>query len=195
MTKEDIEIRKYFPILDNENFTYVDNSATTQKPKCVIDAIKHYYEESNANPMRGLYDLSIKATDLYEDARKEVADFIKADRNEIVFTRNATESLNLIAYSYGLNFLKEGDEIIISVMEHHSNMLPWQMVAKKTKATLTYIYPDKDGELSPSKLKEKISNKTKIVSITHVSNVYGRVNDVKEFAKIAHSVGALISVD
>lgn len=195
MTKEDIEIRKYFPILDNENFTYVDNSATTQKPKCVIDAIKNYYEESNANPMRGIYDLSIKATDLYEDARKEVADFIKADRNEIVFTRNATESLNLIAYSYGLNFLKEGDEIIISVMEHHSNMLPWQMVAKKTKATLTYIYPDKDGELSPSKLKEKISNKTKIVSITHVSNVYGRVNDVKEFAKIAHSVGALISVD
>lgn len=195
MTKEDIKIRKNFPIL-SKDIAYIDNAATTQKPISVIQKEVEYYKEYNANPMRGLYDLSIKATDIYEEARKMVRSFINAKScNEIIFTRNTTESINLIAYSYAMSNINEGDEIIISVEEHHSNMLPWQFVCKQKKAILTYIYPEKDGYLSPDKLKEKISTKTKLVSITHISNVLGRINDIKEFTKIAHKVGALISID
>lgn len=196
MTNEDMKIRAEYPVLENRDVAYLDNSATTQKPKCVLKAVEDYYSAHNANPMRGLYDLSIEATDAYEDARKTVARFIGAEsEKEIIFTRNASESLNLIAYSYGMNFLHEGDEIIITIMEHHSNMLPWQQVAKHTGATLTYLYPDKDGYLSPEKFAEAVSEKTKFISVTQVSNVFGRVNDVKKFAEIAHSVGAVISVD
>lgn len=196
MTSEDRKIRDHFPVLEERKVTYLDNSATTQRPPCVIKAVEDYYRKNNANPMRGLYELSIESTDAYENARSKVADFIGAASDiEIVFTRNATESLNLIAYSYGMNFLHEGDEIIISIMEHHSNMLPWQQVAKHTGCKLTYIYPEKDGELAPEKLEEAISEKTKLVSVTQISNVFGRLNDVKSFAKIAHKNGAVISVD
>jgi cysteine desulfurase/selenocysteine lyase len=161
-----------------------------------MEAVSEFYLNHNANPMRGLYDLSIEATDAYESARSTVASFIGArSEKEIVFTRNTSESLNLIAYSYGMNFLKEGDEIVITIMEHHSNMLPWQQVAKHTGATLKYIYPDKDGYLSTERFKEAITEKTKLVSVTQISNVFGRLNDVKSFAKIAHEAGAIISVD
>lgn len=196
MTKEDKLIRKEFPVFENRNVIYLDNSATTQKPPCVLKAVTDYYEKNNANPLRGLYELSLAATDAYESARQTVADFIHAEKaSEIVFTRNATESLNLIAYSYGLHFLKEGDEIIISVMEHHSNMLPWQNVAKATGAKLIYLEPDQDGYLPPERLEEHISDRTKLVSITQVSNVFGRENDIKAMAKIAHKHGAVFSCD
>lgn len=196
MTKEDKLIRKEFPVFENRNVIYLDNSATTQKPPCVLKAVTDYYEKNNANPLRGLYELSLAATDAYENARQTVADFIHAEKaSDIVFTRNATESLNLIAYSYGLHFLKEGDEIIISVMEHHSNMLPWQNVAKATGAKLIYLEPDQDGYLPPERLEEHISDRTKLVSITQVSNVFGRENDIKAMAKIAHKHGAVFSCD
>ena len=194
MTEEDKEIRGHFPVL--EKTVYLDNSATTQRPLEVLDSVRDLYLEADANPMRGLYQLSIDATERYEKARQDVADFIGAESSsEIVFTRNATESLNLIARSYGETFIKEGDEIIVSVMEHHSNMLPWQQVAKKTGATLTYIYPEKNGELAPEKLEELVSDKTKLVAITQVSNVFGRENDVKAYTRIAHRHGALMVVD
>lgn len=196
MTKEDKLIRKEFPVFENRNVIYLDNSATTQKPPCVLKAVTDYYEKNNANPLRGLYELSLAATDAYESARQTVADFIHAEKaSDIVFTRNATESLNLIAYSYGLHFLKEGDEIIISVMEHHSNMLPWQNVAKATGAKLIYLEPDQDGYLPPERLEEHISDRTKLVSITQVSNVFGRENDIKAMAQIAHKHGAVFSCD
>lgn len=196
MTKEDKLIRKEFPVFENRNVIYLDNSATTQKPPCVLKAVTDYYEKNNANPLRGLYELSLAATDAYENARQTVADFIHAEKaSDIVFTRNATESLNLIAYSYGLHFLKEGDEIIISVMEHHSNMLPWQNVAKATGAKLIYLEPDQDGYLPPERLEEHISDRTKLVSITQVSNVFGRENDIKAMAHIAHKHGAVFSCD
>lgn len=196
MTKEDKLIRKEFPVFENRNVIYLDNSATTQKPPCVLKAVTDYYEKNNANPLRGLYELSLAATDAYESARQTVADFIHAEKaSDIVFTRNATESLNLIAYSYGLHFLKEGDEIIISVMEHHSNMLPWQNVAKATGAKLIYLEPDQDGYLPPERLEEHISDRTKLVSITQVSNVFGRENDIKAMAHIAHKHGAVFSCD
>ncbi|MFN2925455.1 aminotransferase class V-fold PLP-dependent enzyme [Lachnospiraceae bacterium YH-ros2228] len=196
MTKEDKLIRKEFPVFENRNVIYLDNSATTQKPPCVLKAVTDYYEKNNANPLRGLYELSLAATDAYESARQTVADFIHAKKaSDIVFTRNATESLNLIAYSYGLHFLKEGDEIIISVMEHHSNMLPWQNVAKATGAKLIYLEPDPDGFLPPERLEEHISDRTKLVSITQVSNVFGRENDIKAMAQIAHKHGAVFSCD
>jgi cysteine desulfurase/selenocysteine lyase len=196
MTKEDKLIRKEFPVFENRNVIYLDNSATTQKPPCVLKAVTDYYEKNNANPLRGLYELSLAATDAYESARQTVADFIHAEKaSDIIFTRNATESLNLIAYSYGLHFLKEGDEIIISVMEHHSNMLPWQNVAKATGAKLIYLEPDQDGYLPPERLEEHISDRTKLVSITQVSNVFGRENDIKAMAQIAHKHGAVFSCD
>ena len=171
MTEKDKLIRKEFPILKNRNVIYLDNAATSQKPPCVIEAANQYYSMHNANPLRGLYELSVDATDAYENARKTVADFIGAARpEEIVFTRNASESLNLIAYSYARTFLKEGDEIICTIAEHHSNMLPWQQAAKATGAKLTYLYCEKDGTLTPEMLEEIISEKTKLVAVTQISN-------------------------
>lgn len=196
MTSEDKKIRDYFPILKNYDIAYIDNAATTQKPECVIEAVKHYYENDNANPLRGLYDLSIRATDDYENARKNVASFINAkDSSEIIFTRNASESLNLVAYSYAREFLREGDEIIISIMEHHSNMLPWQEAAKHTGATVKYIDCDENGYVSNEALKNAISSKTKIVAITQVSNVFGNENPIKELCATAHSFGAIFVCD
>ncbi len=185
-----------FPILTNSNIAYLDSGATTQKPREVLNAITQYYETSNANPHRGAYKLSIKATEVYDKAREKVAKFINSESSkQIVFTRNATESLNLIAYSYGLNNLKKDDKIVISIMEHHSNLVPWQYVSKKTGAKLEYMYTNEKGELTEKEIAEKIKNGVKIVGITHVSNVLGTINPVKEIIKKAHEVGAIVVLD
>lgn len=190
------ELRKDFEILENNKIAYLDSGATTQKPKYVIEAIKNYYEHDNANPHRGAYKLSIRATEVYDEAREKVKKFINAkDAREIVFTRNATESLNLIAYSYGLKNIKKDDKIVLSIMEHHSNLVPWQMVAKQKEAKLDYIYTDKDGYLKQEDIENKIVPGVKIVGITQVSNVLGTINPVKEIVKRAHEVGAIAVVD
>lgn len=192
--------RADFPLLAEKMnglpIAYLDNGATTQKPESVIGAITEYYRRQNANPHRGAYALSVTATDVYENCRERVAKFINAKRaREIIFTKNATESLNLVAYSYGLSVLKPGDEILISVAEHHSNLVPWQMVAARTGAKLNYIYLEDDGNLSAGDIEAKITEKTKIVAVTQVSNVLGLVNDVKAIGAKAHAVGAVILVD
>ncbi len=152
------DFRKDFPILEKEDYIYFDNAATSQRPECVVEAIRDFYENSNANPLRGLYDWSMDATQRYEDARATVADFIgAASTEEIIFTRNTTESLNLVAYSFGLENVNEGDEIVISVMEHHSNILPWQMVARDRKAKLVYLEPDEEGVISPEEYNGNIT--------------------------------------
>jgi len=188
------DIKKDFPIL--KDITYLDSGATTQKPVQVINAIKNYYENNNANPHRGAYKLSIKATDVYDEARKKVSQFINARQtNEIVFTRNATESLNLIAYSYGMNNIKKGDTILLSIMEHHSNLVPWQNVCKKNGAKLEYMYVNNEGLLYEEDICKKIVPGVKVVGITQVSNVLGTINPVKEIVKRAHQVGAIVVVD
>lgn len=190
------EIKKDFPIFENKNIAYLDSGATTQKPRYVLDKINEYYEKSNANPHRGAYSLSVEATELYESARAKIANFINAKYpEEIIFSKNASESLNLVAYSYGLDNLSEGDEVVLSIMEHHSNLVPWQMVTKKTKSTLKYMYINKDFELSKEEIESKITDKTKIVAITQVSNVLGTINNVKEIIKYAHKKGAKVLVD
>ena len=193
---ESYDIRKDFKIIENNKIAYLDSGATTQKPTQVIDKIKHYYEFDNANPHRGAYKLSIKATEVYDEAREKVRKFINAPKVEdIVFTRNATESLNLIAYSYGLNNIKKDDKIVLSIMEHHSNLVPWQNVCKKTGATLEYMYTNSEGELDWEEINKKIVPGVKIVGITQVSNVLGTINPVKEIVKKAHEVGAIAVVD
>lgn len=190
--------RQDFPILNDINnpVVYLDNGATTQKPQAVINAVRDYYIAENANPLRGLYSLSVKATEAYEKARQSVAKFINAKEScEIIFTRNATESLNLIAYSYGMSKIQENDEIVISILEHHSNILPWQMVAKVKKATLKYMYTDVEGNISDEEIFSKITGKTKIVSITQVSNVVGVKTPLEKIIKRAHAVGAIVVVD
>lgn len=190
------DIRKDFKIIENNKIAYLDSGATTQKPEQVLEALKHYYEYDNANPHRGAYKLSIKATEVYDEAREKVRKFINAPKFEnIVFTRNATESLNLIAYSYGLNNIKKGDKIVLSIMEHHSNLVPWQNVCKKTGATLEYMYINDDGTLNEDEINKKIVPGVKIVGITQVSNVLGTINPVKEIVKKAHEVGAVAVVD
>ena len=185
-----------FPILQERKISYLDSGATTQKPQCVINAIDSYYKECNANPHRGAYSLSIKATEKYESTREKIAKFINArNREEIIFSKNATESLNLIAYSYGLDNLKKDDEVVLSIMEHHSNLVPWQYVTKKTNSKLKFMYINKDYELSKEEIESKITDKTKVVGITHVSNVLGTINNVKEIIKYAHKKGAVVIVD
>ena len=185
-----------FPILQERKISYLDSGATTQKPQCVIDAIESYYKECNANPHRGAYSLSIEATEKYESTREKIAKFINArNREEIIFSKNATESLNLIAYSYGLDNLKKDDEVVLSIMEHHSNLVPWQYVTKKTNSRLKFMYINKDYELSKEEIESKITDKTKVVGITHVSNVLGTINNVKEIIKYAHKKGAVVMVD
>lgn len=196
LNNEDVDIRKDFPLIENNNIIYLDNAATSQKPLCVIRAIENYYLEKNANPMRGLYELSVVSTKAYEDARQSVASFINSPKaKNIIFTRNASESVNLIAYSYGMEFIKKDDEILVSITEHHSNLLPWQNVARKTGATLKFVDCDKEGFISIDAFKAALSNKTKLVAITQVSNVLGIENPIKEFAKLAHEVGAVIVID
>lgn len=191
------DYKKDFPLLrEHRDIIYFDNAATSQKPDCVIKAEEDFYTQHNANPLRGSYPLSVEATDIYENSRIKVQKFINAASNrEIIFTRNSTESLNLIAYSYGLTNVKAGDKVLVSGMEHHSNMLPWQMVTKAKGAELEYIECADDGSVDLEKIKEQITDNTKIVAITQVSNVLGRVNPIKEIAELAHEKGAVIVVD
>ena len=190
MKKED------FPILKNRDMAYLDSGATTQKPQKVLDAVESFYEHENANPHRGAYSLSIEATEAYESTRGKIAKFINARYpEEIIFSKNATESLNLLAYSYGLDNLKKDDEVVISIMEHHSNLVPWQYATNKTESTLKYMYINDDFEISKEEIESKITDKTKIVGITHISNVLGTINPVKEIIKYAHKKGAIVIVD
>ena len=191
-----MDFKDDFPILKNRDISYLDSGATTQKPQCVIDAVENYYKMYNANPHRGAYSLSIEATEVYENTRAKIAKFINAENPEqIIFSKNATESLNLIAYSYGLDNLQPEDEVVLSIMEHHSNLVPWQYVTKKTGSTLKYMYINNEYELTREEIEEKITDKTKIVGITHVSNVLGTINNVKEIINYAHSKGAIVIVD
>ncbi|WDM23513.1 cysteine desulfurase [Paenibacillus polymyxa] len=193
-------IREQFPILHQEinghPLVYLDNAATSQKPLAVIEAIKHYYEYDNSNVHRGVHTLGSRATDAYEGAREKVARFLNAKRSqEIIFTRGTTTALNLVASSFGRANCKEGDEIVITQMEHHSNLIPWQQVAKATGATLKYIPLQEDGSVDLADVENTITENTKIVAIAHVSNVLGVVNPVKEIAAIAHRKGAVIVID
>ena len=189
-------IKEDFPILKNRNITYLDSGATTQKPKHVIDAVNNFYENQNVNIHRGAYTLSMETTAIYEEVRDKIKNFINAKHvEEIIYTKNATEGLNLVAYSYGLDNLKEDDEVVLSIMEHHSNLVPWQYVTSKCNAKLKYMYINDDFKISEEEIKEKITPKTKIVAITHVSNVLGTINDVKSIIKYAHKNGAKVIVD
>ena len=192
--------RNDFPLLtsyqvNGKPLVYFDNAATTQKPLQVLKAEEEYYKTQNANPLRGFYNLGIEATKAYEDARHTVASFINAKDNEIVFTRNTTESINLIMYSYARSVLKPGDEIVISILEHHSNLVPWQQVAAMTGATLSYLYSDMEGIISEEEIENKITYKTKIVAVTHVSNVLGVMTPTDKIIKKAHEMGAVVVLD
>ncbi|SHM00881.1 cysteine desulfurase / selenocysteine lyase [Anaerosporobacter mobilis DSM 15930] len=190
------KIREEFTLLQNRDIAYLDSGATTQKPKQVIKAVEEFYQRYNANPHRGAYELSVEATNLYEETRQKIARFINAkESEEIIFSKNATESLNLLAYSYGMENLKKEDEVVISIMEHHSNLVPWQMVTKKTESKLSYMYINEQYELTQEEIESKITDQTKIVGITHVSNVLGTINPVKEIIEYAHKKGAIVIVD
>lgn len=190
-----------FPLLKNstengKRLVYLDNAATTQKPSQVIEAVRNYYEHYNANPHRGAYPLSEKATEAYETARDKAAGFIGAGSpEEIVFTKGTTESLNLIAGAYGMDNLQEGDEILISIAEHHSNLIPWQAVAKAKGAKLRYLYTDVNGKLTTEEIASKITARTRIVAVAQVSNVLGIVNPIGEIVEKAHEAGAVVVLD
>ena len=194
------KIRQDFPILfqevNDEPLVYLDNAATTQKPKAVLDALTDYYEHENANVHRGVHTLAERATHSYEAAREKVRSFINASETaEVLFTRGTTTSLNWVARSFGEQFIHEGDEILISYMEHHSNVIPWQQLAKKTGASLKYIELTEEGFLDMEKARELINSNTKIVSIAHVSNVLGVINPVEELAQMIHEQGGILVVD
>lgn len=190
------EVRKDFPFFAKSDLAYLDNSATSQRLQSVLDAEVKFYEENNANPFRGLYDMSVRATEAYEDARETVRAFINAKEvGEIIFTRNASESLNLVAYSFGSKFFKEEDEILVSIEEHHSNMLPWRYAAERAGATVKYLYVDADGKMTPEMVKAALTPKTKLFAVTQVSNIMGRTNDIKAFAKICHENGTYLVAD
>ena len=194
MTAE--ELKKDFPLLQNRKETYLDSGATTQKPIQVIEAVNEYYKKYNANPHRGAYSLSIEATEAYENTRAKVAKFINARYSEeIIFSKNATESLNLVAYSYGMENVNSGDEVVISIMEHHANLVPWQHVTKTKGAELKYMYMNSEYELSDEEIESKITDKTKVVGIVHISNVLGTINNVKKIINYAHKKGAIVVLD
>src|SRR3712207_3554029 len=201
MEKERVnQIRSEFPYLNEEKMgrkiVYFDNGATSQKPQCVIDALSNYYSYQNANPHRGAHYLGMLATDLYESARKTTQEFLNAKSvDEVIFVRNTTEALHLIAYSYGLDKLKAGDEILISIVEHHSNLVTWQYVAQKTGATLRYVYLNEKNEIDMDQYKQALNEKTKVVALAGASNTVGGVIDVKEVVRLAHEVGAVVSLD
>lgn len=189
-----------FPALktkaNGKRLVYLDNAATTQKPVQVIHAIRDYYEKYNANPHRGSYYLSLKATEIYENARETVRRFIGADKTgQVIFTKNTTESLNLVAYSYGMNFVEKGDEIVVLISEHHSNLIPWQRVARAKGAVLKFMYINDDGVLTDDEIEAKITDKAKIVALAHVSNVIGIVNPIEKVIKKAHEAGAVVVLD
>lgn len=194
------KIRNDFPVLDQkvngEPLVYLDSAATSQKPQAVIDGLIHYYQNDNANVHRSVYTLGQRATEEYENARQKVQHFINAKEDkEVIFTKGATDSLNLVASTYGEEHIKAGDEIVISIMEHHSNLIPWQQLAIRKQAKLKYIGLTKNGELDMKDAAQQITDKTKIVAIAHASNVLGVTNDIKELAWIAHSHNAVIVAD
>lgn len=190
------DYKKDFPLLMNRSIAYLDNAATEQRPFSVLEAEKNFYEKYNANPLRGLYELGVEATEQYENARERVRRFLNAgSTKEIIFTRNTTESINLVAYSYGLNFLHAEDEILVTVMEHHSNLLPWQMVAKATGARLVYLDCEQDGTLTVQEIENKITSHTKLAAIGHVSNVLGCINPVETIIEKVHANGGVVLVD
>ena len=193
-------IQRDFPILKQEvngrRLVYLDNAATTQKPRQVIDALVRYYETSNANIHRGIHTLAVRATEQYEGVRGKVASHIGASNPaDVVFTRNTTESINLVARAWGDAHIGEGDEIVLSLMEHHSNIVPWQMLAKRAGANLRYAGVNDDGMLDLDSLRSLVNSNTKLVSIVHMSNVLGTINPVAEIAEIAHAAGARLLVD
>ncbi|TWT24383.1 cysteine desulfurase [Planomicrobium sp. CPCC 101110] len=194
------EIKSYFPILDQEvnghPLVYLDSAATSQKPVQVIEALKHYYEFDNANVHRGVHTLGNRATDMYEGAREKVRKFINAtSTEEVIFLRGTTTALNLVAQSYGRANVEEGDEIVITYMEHHSNIIPWQQLAKERGAILKYIELNEDGTISLEQVRAAVTERTKIVSMMYVSNVLGTMNPIKEVTQIAHENGAVMVVD
>ena len=194
--QEILQIRQDFPLFRNDPVIYLDNSATTQKPDAVLNAVSEFYGHDNANPFRGIYDLSERATERYEAARETVSKFIHAESpSEIVFTRNTSESLNLVAKSFAPTVLEPGDEVVITIMEHHSNLIPWQQVCRETGAKLVYLYPTKTGQLTTEEVLSKVGPKTKILAVGQVSNVLGVENPVKNLGKLVHKYGGYLVVD
>ena len=193
----DYNFKQDFPVFEKyPELAYLDNSATTQKPGAVIDAVEAYYREENANPLRGLYGLAVKATEAYENARSAVRRFINAgSEREVIFTRNATESLNLAAYSFGRAFVHEGDEILVTISEHHSDLLPWQILAKEKGAALKFLECDKSGEYTCEMLKAALTPRTRIFAVAQISNVFGRLVPIREFAGICRRNGTYIVCD
>jgi cysteine desulfurase / selenocysteine lyase len=194
------KVRADFPILHqeihNQPLVYLDNAATSQKPIAVLEALQHYYRHDNANVHRGVHTLSSRATDAYEGARDKVAAFVNAaSRQEMVFTRNASEAINLVAYAWGNANLQPGDEIILSVMEHHSNLIPWQLLAQRTGAVLKFVELTEAQEFDLDHFRALVSNKTKLVAVVHVSNTLGCINPVQEICEIAHRYGARVLID
>ena len=190
------KIRNDFPVLrSNPKLAYLDSAAMALKPDCVIDAVDDYYRRLGVNVHRGVYQLSYMATDLYEEARSTIAKFIGAEFDNVVFTRGASASLNLVAMSYGMTFVNQGDEVITTELEHHSSHMPWINVCKVKGATLKYVPLDSDGRITVEAFKKVLTNKTKVVAITHVSNVMGYITPIKEIIKLAHEVGAVVSLD
>tara|TARA_B110000438_G_scaffold299480_1_gene349728 strand:+ start:1223 stop:2437 length:1215 start_codon:yes stop_codon:yes gene_type:complete len=192
-----VQIRKDFPIYTNidKPFIYLDNAATTQRPKAVLDELNKYYTQYNANVHRAVYTIGEKATQVYENAREKIAKFIGADNSSVIFTRGTTESINLVAYAWARNNLSSNDEILVTEMEHHSNLVPWQLAAKSTGAKLKYIPLNDDGSLDLSNPEKYFTNKTKFVAVIHQSNVLGTINPIKKIVEMAHHVGAKTLID
>ena len=191
-----MEIKKEFPIFRNNDLHYLDTAATSQKPQVVLDKIIEYYENYNGNPGRGSYKLVMDSTRIFEDSRKTVQEFLNAkEKEEIIFTKSATEAINLLAYSYGLDFINEGAEIVLGITNHHANIVPWQMLARRKKAKLKYIYLKENGQLDLDDLKYKMSKRTKLVAISAVANVTGVIHPIEEVTEIAHANGAYILID
>ncbi len=196
----DVErIRAEFPALAQEihgkPLVYLDSAASSMKPECVLQAMRDFYARDYSNVHRGVHTLSQRATELYEGARRDIAKFLSVDTEEVIFTRGTTESLNLVAYAFSARFLKPGDEVVLSRMEHHSQIVPWQMACERHQATLKVLEIDELGQIADGELENKITSKTRVVAVTHISNALGTVNDIARIAKMAHSVGAIMVVD
>jgi len=195
-TLADTALAHEFPVLDREGLVYLDSSATSQTPRAVIEAMDDYYESHRASVHRGVYPLQVEATEMFEGARDRVARFMNWGSRETILTRNASEALNLVAYSYGTTNVGPGDRVLITEMEHHSNLVPWQLLCERTGATLDWLHVDEDGRLSLDELDEKLAGgDVRIVAVVHVSNVVGTINPVAEIARRAHAAGAVVVVD